>query len=234
MIEIKKLYYHKMNNDLSFFWMDRIEGKIAYGWQISFVQNRICHFFLNDKIPKYALDLGSGGGLCAINFAKLGSFVTGLEISSTAVKLANENLEIVGVNLDGKAEFYCEDILYYDTNKFKDYDLIYLNSVLHCFGKKQDRIKLYENIKNSLKSDGDIFISTLLKSENFENDERIRIDENNNLVAKDYYRIFFDFDYLVKELNENGLEVKSYQISKQFHENDLMNQACLMLRKRDI
>ena len=56
MIEIKKLYYHKMNNDLSFFWMDRIEGKIAYGWQISFVQNRICHFFLNDKIQNHETD----------------------------------------------------------------------------------------------------------------------------------------------------------------------------------
>lgn len=60
MIETNKLYYHKSSDGLSFFWMDRIEGKSAYGWQISFLEkSSICHFFLNDRIQDHETDFMS-------------------------------------------------------------------------------------------------------------------------------------------------------------------------------
>ncbi len=188
-------------------------------------------FFLRNIPIKNILDLGSGGGENAIYFAKLGYNVIGIELSKTAVRLAKENLAKENLQ-DLNISFINQDIMSHSFKNYSQIDLVFLDSVLHCFGEAKDRQKLYKNLKSLPNPDPYIFISTLIGSEKYPQKylKKFEQDKNKNLVSFNNYRILFDFDYLVSELEKHGFELISSQIIEQNHENDFMKYANILLR----
>lgn len=104
------------------------------------------------------LDLGTGAGNCALFCAINGSHVVGVDVSTTALQIANRNAEELKV----KASFIQADIL--DFNLNQKFDLIIDSSLLHCLIGIQDRSRFYSVVKSHLSNDGLLFIHTMTES----------------------------------------------------------------------
>jgi SAM-dependent methyltransferase len=178
------------------------------------------------------LELGCGCGESSIELSLLGFNGFGVDISETAIKTAKNNLKRVDPSYSDQLEFYAYDIIKDDLSKLGiGFDLIYMDSVLHFFGKSEDRVALYNNIKRVLSSDGSLFISCLLVDDTIKDDKRVVKDPYGNYVAKNYVRIFFDFEALKIELSDHGFSIKSYQIVEQLIDGDMMRFVNLILNR---
>lgn len=123
------------------------------------------------------LDLGCGTGTTSFYFASKKFKVTGIDISETAIRMANDlakkqNLEI---------NFQQGDVLNLQklNNKF---DIIYDSHCLHCIVFDEDRQKVLNEIKNSLKQSGIFILDTMAYSSKMNllspNNDFLRFDEN--------------------------------------------------------
>lgn len=83
---------------------------------------------LGDLTGKNVLDVGCGDGENAMNFAKLGAIVTGLDISPKAIELATRRAEVNHVS--GSTTFICSPL---ETAQFTpgSFDVIWGDAVLH-------------------------------------------------------------------------------------------------------
>ena len=77
---------------------------------------------------KSVLDVGCGDGINAMNFAKLGAKVTGIDISPKAIELAQKRADVNGVT--ASTRFVCSPL---ETAEFADssFDVIWGDAVLH-------------------------------------------------------------------------------------------------------
>lgn len=77
---------------------------------------------------KSVLDVGCGDGENAMNFAKLGAQVTGIDISPKAIELARKRADVNGVS--SLTDFVCSPL---ETAKFpaRSFDVIWGDAVLH-------------------------------------------------------------------------------------------------------
>lgn len=77
---------------------------------------------------KTVLDVGCGDGINAMNFAKLGASVTGIDISPKAIELAGKRAEVNGVS--ALTRFVCSPL---ETAKFSEnsFDVIWGDAILH-------------------------------------------------------------------------------------------------------
>ncbi len=99
--------------------------------------------------PCRTLDLGCGAGNYAVYFAGKGFEVTGVDISPTAIKLAQENAKQAGV----ECTFLAADALSDLREIQEDYDFIYDWQLLHHIFP-EDRHKYAHNVNRLLHSDG--------------------------------------------------------------------------------
>lgn len=99
--------------------------------------------------PCKALDLGCGAGNYAIYLAEQGFDVTGIDISPTAIKLAHEKAEEMGVN----CTFLAADVLG-DLKEIQEcFDFIYDWQLLHHLFPEV-RHKYIDNVQRLLRSGG--------------------------------------------------------------------------------
>lgn len=106
---------------------------------------------------KRALDVGCGTGTTAFTLAKLGFEVTGIDISETAIEMAQHLTSIQNL----KINFSVADILKPNAALGK-FDLIYDSHCLHCIVFDEDRNLVLNNIKNSLSQGGVFVVDTMV------------------------------------------------------------------------
>mgnify|MGYP000846762389 CR=1 FL=1 len=125
------------------FWENRFkQEKFIWGNKPSFSAEVANKFFMT-KQYKSMLIPGSGYGRNADYFADIGYSITGVEISTLAINLANKNKRITYVNSDIlNAQFPAEH-----------FDCIYCFNMLHLL-QKDDRKKLISQAYDWLKKDG--------------------------------------------------------------------------------
>ena len=111
------------------------------------------HYELKNKS---VLDIGTGGGNIALACAQQGASSLGIDISKTAIKLARENAQLLGL----EASFEQKDIL--RTKMNQKFDLVSDSATLHCIVGAEDRDKFYQLVRAALKKDGYFFIFTMI------------------------------------------------------------------------
>lgn len=102
------------------------------------------------------LDLGTGAGNAALFCAQAGSIVTAIDISPTAIEMANHNAGSLGLAVD----FRCGDVL--DFIDDKSYDLVIDSALLHCLVGRSDRKKLFDQVQRHLAPSGLFFVFTMV------------------------------------------------------------------------
>ena len=120
--------------------MERIYRKTPLNeipWNIETPPEVLTRLVESGKVkPCKTLDLGCGTGNYSIYLASLGFEVTGIDISPTAIKIAQENAKRKGIN----CEFLVANVLG-NLNKVKDtFDFAYDWELLHQIFPEQRRI----------------------------------------------------------------------------------------------
>ncbi|MBU1142588.1 MAG: methyltransferase domain-containing protein [Firmicutes bacterium] len=129
------------------------------------------------------LDLGCGQGRDALELAKLGYHVTGVDISTVGVNQMLEEANRLNLSVRGEV---C-DVYTYD--HIHNYDFILLDSMLHFYPK--DKVKetnFYNKILEDMKT-GSLFCNLLLKSKKNESYIKSLVENNENtfeVVFDDY------------------------------------------------
>lgn len=178
-----KSYYHAHESAYR-----EIKAKGGIGWggaktlkelgdetTMSFLRGAIAELLPN-PVGMPALDLGCGSGTTAFILAKLGFDVTGIDVSETAIELANE----LALQQKLAIQFVVGDILQLEKMQ-KKFGLIYDSHCLHCIVFDEDRAQVWNGIKNSLSHDGVFVLDTMITSENFnpvKGFPTLRLDEN--------------------------------------------------------
>ncbi len=144
-----------------------IRGRGEVGWQKknleefrdshseSIIRPLILKHF-STRTGKSALDLGCGSGPTAHMLADLGFDVTGIDISPTAIEMANE----LSAKLQKSIEFRCADILQLESEG-KKFDLIYDSHCFHCIVLNEDRTAAFKAARNCLKPGGLFILDTM-------------------------------------------------------------------------
>ncbi len=160
--------YYEMHEDV----YQSLKSNNFISWDKEKDLSKLLNYDLNNELQKYlgdfldkgngkkSLDLGTGTGPVAIYLATVGFNSTGYDISPTAIDMAKTNAKNIGVN----TTFVCCDI--YLEEPSAEYDLIVDSSFLHCIVTEEDRAKVFNFIKKSLKPGGKFFIHTMVDSEN--------------------------------------------------------------------
>jgi 2-polyprenyl-3-methyl-5-hydroxy-6-metoxy-1,4-benzoquinol methylase len=119
-------------------------------WNIETPPNVFVKLVKSGKVkPCKTIDFGCGAGNYSIYLATLGFDVTGIDISPTAIKAAQENAKKKGV----KCKFLVANALG-NLNQFKDkFDFAYDWELLHHLYPKQRRIYV-KNVHKTLKPKG--------------------------------------------------------------------------------
>ena len=155
----------------------------------------IVYFFHHRLTGLRILDLGCGTGIAAQYFkmCRLTVFITGVDISSNMLEIADK------VNLNGKRvldEIVNEDLRTFIQNpQKKRYDLVMLVDVLSYIGEFET--VLHDIVQNTLSANGAILLT-------------LEIEEENKLhVIKDEPdRLVFSESYLLSTVKKSGLEIE--------------------------
>lgn len=180
------------------------------------------------------LDLGTGTGTSALYCAKQGANCVGIDISRTAIDLANKNAQTLNLDID----FIVGDILGLElTRKF---NLIIDSTVLHCLVGANDRTKFFETAKKHMFADSYLFINTMISNGDmssrfpkeyfhFENEVLWslginEITERKIIDGKSYFphRTLLSEQNQIEEFSINGFEVVSSEIDSQSDVNCLV------------
>lgn len=126
----------------------------------NFTYYEIIRFFYSKILPKLTkfpkikiLDVGCGVGTMALYFGSLGIKVKGIDISSRAIKIANNAREY----LKFKNVSFSESVLKKGKGEF---DMVMISEVIEHI---EDEQKFLENIHSQLKNNGLLYLTTPLK-----------------------------------------------------------------------
>jgi SAM-dependent methyltransferase len=119
------------------------------------------------------LELGCGTGPLSCMLAELGANVTGIDISVLAIQKANEISEARSLHIDFKVGDLCRDHL-----PSAEYDLIIDNHFLHCIIYPDERIRVLQNIRQSLKPNGQFWTETMVGHPEMKPPEDWNMDDN--------------------------------------------------------
>lgn len=159
-----KSYYHQ--HELAY---QQIKAKGNLGWgnakTIEELGSPEVKAYLKEKIQKhfqsasnkFALDLGCGSGTTAFILAEHGFKTFGIDISETAIAMAND----LALKQNLKINFVVGDVLNLAFLNQK-FDLIYDSHLLHCIVLEEDRSKLYNEINDVLKPEGLFILDTMV------------------------------------------------------------------------
>lgn len=110
---------------------------------------------------KKALDLGCGTGTTAFILSKLGFDVTGIDISKTAIEMANELAFKQQLNI----QFTVGDILELALLK-ETFHLIYDSHCLHCIVFENDRMQVLKGVYDLISDSGLFILDTMVMDDN--------------------------------------------------------------------
>jgi SAM-dependent methyltransferase len=105
------------------------------------------------------LDIGCSGGLHAVELAKKGFSVTGLDIEPSAIERAEKKI----ANMPERAEFRVFDIEIDDISNLGRFDLVYSIGNVMSHIRKDNLLKVFKKIQGCIDEDGiflfDVFIN---------------------------------------------------------------------------
>lgn len=189
--EIK--YYHPDQRiDLSQYYENDTEGYAEK--YLTEAQDFVSTFDKESKV----LDVGCNMGILLNNITSLGyTDVRGIDINTNSVNKGKQQFEAVNIS---HADFL-DDSSYTDK-----YDAIVCADVI---AKTHDPLKLLQNIKNHIHSDGKVFVSVELFDIDYvdQRDERLSIGENHYLYSDDSIKKLFekaDFTVDSQSYNDNS------------------------------
>ncbi len=107
-----------------------------------------------------ALEIGCGTGPLSCFLATQGFQVEGVDISATAITIANEEAHAHGLSVQYRVADICRDSL-----GIAQYDLIIDGHCLHCIVDENDRHNALLSIRNALTRDGQFWIDSMLAAE---------------------------------------------------------------------
>ena len=133
------------------------------------------------------LDLGTGPGTQAAQLSKIGFYVTGSDLSQSAVDRAKK--------LYQSPSYIVDDILY---SKFPDneFDFILDRGVFHVFDPEQQPVYL-SNIKRILKENGILFLKCMSIEE-----KNLPGDKTPFKYSKDQIKEFFENDFEIESIKD--------------------------------
>jgi 2-polyprenyl-3-methyl-5-hydroxy-6-metoxy-1,4-benzoquinol methylase len=154
--EMHEIVYQKIKNDGQLSWdkTTTFEEMWLHGTNVALTKS-LDKLGLSFK-DLHILDLGTGTGTSALFCAKQGAHVTGVEVSKTAIEIARQHQQELGLAVD----FMVGDIL--DLHLNRKFDLVIDSTVLHCIVGNTDRQKFYQTAKEHLKPDGYLFVNTMI------------------------------------------------------------------------
>lgn len=174
------------------------------GWggdeRIEKVSQTIARIFSHPGVSEKgkALELGCGEGNLSRKLHERGFFVTGIDVSPTAIEWAKEKTSIQGNDI----EFMCRDLTQPYPLLNGPFDLIVDGNCFHCI-LGEDRKIFLQNIRDSLKKSGTFFVSSLCSKK----------DENETILYKGKpYRHISTPDNLIFELTKAGFKVLKSEI----------------------
>ncbi|RYZ77573.1 MAG: class I SAM-dependent methyltransferase [Proteobacteria bacterium] len=112
--------------------------------------------YISNAKQKTALDLGCGSGPTAHFLADLGFKASGIDISPSAIELANE----MATRFNKDILFEVGDVLELE-HREETYDLIYDSHCIHCVVLDTDRRRLFHAIAAALKTGGIFILDTM-------------------------------------------------------------------------
>lgn len=172
------------------------------------------------------LDLGTGTGTSAFFCAIQGAEATGIDVSKTAIEIAEAN----AVKLDLKVEFLEGDVL--DLHLNQKFDFIIDSTVLHCI-VGADREKFFHAVREHLTEKGFFFFNTMISEGDmtsifpveyfyFENEVLwslgiSEISERKIINGRSYFphRTLLSKENQLEELRRSGFEVMDFEIVRE-------------------
>lgn len=151
---------------------------------------------VKDLKPGKALDVCSGAGTNSIYLAKRGFEVLAIDISKTAIKIAQKRAEKENVKID----FRIDNVL-----NLKDrgkYNLIFDRGCFHHISK-QDRERFIKIIHRALKENGKYLLLAFSERNNFE--KSLSKEEIKNLFSP-----YFKINRISEEVHQEPFKFKVY------------------------
>ncbi len=147
LVEINKF------NSISSYWWDK-KSKFKSLHQINPLRLNYILEYSNGLFGKHVLDIGCGGGILSESMAKEGAFVTGIDIASEPIKVAQ--LHALKNNI--KITYIQETVENYAKNNNKTYDIITCMETLEHIPNPES---IVQSCAKLVKKDGHVFFSTI-------------------------------------------------------------------------
>ncbi|MCD6589406.1 MAG: class I SAM-dependent methyltransferase [Candidatus Fermentibacteraceae bacterium] len=176
---------------------------------------------INPASNSRILDVGCGTGPAACFFAKQGYLVDGIDVSRTAIEMAQTNAKERGLNI----HFSVDDICRISETGSGIYDVISDTHCMHCITYDADRKAALSSIFRLLKNGGHFIMETMSIEDTSRWSDSGRMDELGilwNEVKEDYPydKVFFEDKFwmctrrvlspsaLQKELEQTGFLIE--------------------------
>ncbi|MCK4980232.1 MAG: methyltransferase domain-containing protein [Candidatus Delongbacteria bacterium] len=199
------------------------------GWNdeksIKLVLDIVLETIKKNNLPKSIkiLELGCGDAELSLSLADLGYYVSGIDISPTAIEWAKEK----ATERDMKSDFRVGDVLSmeYDDNSF---DIAVDSYCLHCIIGR-DREKFLKEIKRILKPDGLLIGITM--SNTIPEDIKQYFNENREMVRNGVAgRYIGRSDDILKEFKNSGYELLYNSVEVIDKEADDLKYVCRKIK----
>lgn len=177
-------YYEKSYEKFTPDWFDADNLKIINNYLTQntesikkFLKSYLDQFDLSEEIfrDKNVLILGCGLGGLSLYFARIGSIVTGIDVSKLAIMGAKQIAEIKNSHINYQVCDICSDDL---DNEF---DFIIDDHLYHCLTTEEDRKNYLKFVQKHLKSDGQFFMESMSYHNDIQTPVGYSFDENNIL-----------------------------------------------------
>jgi SAM-dependent methyltransferase len=202
----------------------RIRDSGGRGWDDLFEGEQGSYIAVRGFLAEYpptpgasALDLGCGGGQAALDLARAGYRVTGIDYAETAIELARRNAADASID----ATFTVGDALHlpFDDGAL---DLVIDNHLLHCIVEPADRLRVLAECHRVLARDGVLWSETMWAG----GYDPTAVDADAETgIARNRTRIWIRREVLVEELVTAGFVIDAMVVRPSGKESNLVTRA---------